>query len=236
MRKIRSIQIPTKNISELVVEELEAWIRTGKVTPGDKLPSVRELCELLGVGRSAVRDAITTLKGKGLVEVRQGEGAFVCHRETKAILSNLLLLSNNNVRELYAVRKILEIGAVEQASLNRTERHLKQMEQSLRKMKEANPGEEWQADYEFHLAIATATQNNVLVQLMEAIASLMEKTLQGVHQLIADSPDIKGSIAAQHTAIFLAVKAASPEQAKESMMTHLTYIERLLLSSLGEEA
>lgn len=66
-------KISTRKISEIAAEQIEDMIAKGSFKPGDKLPSVRELCELFGVGRSAVRDALTSLQGKGIVQVKQGK-------------------------------------------------------------------------------------------------------------------------------------------------------------------
>ncbi|MEL3973203.1 GntR family transcriptional regulator [Rossellomorea oryzaecorticis] len=65
-------KISTKKVSDFVEEQIEGMIQSGMFKAGEKLPSVRELCEMYEVGRSAVRDAMTTLKGKGILQVKQG--------------------------------------------------------------------------------------------------------------------------------------------------------------------
>ena len=122
-------KIRNKKVSDRVVEQIELMIESGEFTIGEKLPSVRELCELFGVGRSAVRDAITTLKGKGTVEVKHGEGTYICGFDSSSLFkSQVLLPSIKDVHELFQVRKMLETGMAEIASINRSEEMVSEME------------------------------------------------------------------------------------------------------------
>lgn len=99
-------KIVTKKVSETVSEQLEHLIASGAISHGEKLPSVRELCDQFGVGRSAVRDAITVLKGKGLVTVKQGEGTYVTPFDSSRIFNQNLYFSDpKKVTELFQVRK-----------------------------------------------------------------------------------------------------------------------------------
>ncbi|MDR6997848.1 DNA-binding FadR family transcriptional regulator [Neobacillus niacini] len=70
-------KIKPKKIYEEVAEAIQDMIRTGKIKPGDKLDSVQQLAENFQVGRSAIREALTSLRAMGLVEMKQGEGTYV---------------------------------------------------------------------------------------------------------------------------------------------------------------
>lgn len=225
-------KIPTKKISECVAEQVEQWILSGNVILGDKLPSVRELCDRFQVGRSAVRDALTTLKGKGIVEVRQGEGTYVCQLQTQRIFEDLIFLNGKDIHELYTVRKMLEISTVEMAALHRQEENLRRMEKALLQMERRVQSESWEADFHFHISIAEATQNKLIVQLMQTIATMMKKALIGVHQIISTDATLGKTIYQQHVLIFEAIKEACPQKARESMLIHLTDVEELLHKSL----
>jgi GntR family transcriptional repressor for pyruvate dehydrogenase complex len=225
-------KISTKKVSERVVEQIEQWVLSGSVVPGDKLPSVRELCDMFEVGRSAVRDAITTLKGKGIVEVRQGEGAFICHVQTSKIFEDLLFLNGADIDNLYSVRKILEISTAEMAALHRQEHDLDNMKKALYHLEKKDKVNSWEADYAFHIAIAEATQNKVIVQLMHTIATIMKKALIGCHQIISSDQAVGETIFQQHLVIYEAIKEGKPQKARESMLVHLTHVEELLQKSL----
>jgi GntR family transcriptional repressor for pyruvate dehydrogenase complex len=223
-------KISTKKVSESVVDQIEKMIESGKLQAGEKLPSVRELCDLFGVGRSAVRDAITTLKGKGMVNVKHGEGAFICEFNMTALFNNqMLLLSSRDINELFQVRKTLEAGIAEMASLHRSEEDLKLMEQCLSTQSENN----WEADYDFHMAIAKATGNQIMVQLMEFISISTKKAMIDFHQYIQKNSDIVITVKQQHDRIYGSIKMGESKHANQMMLEHLDFVEELLQNSVS---
>lgn len=221
-------KISTKKVSESVTEQIEQMIEAGTFLPGEKLPSVRELCDMFGVGRSAVRDAITTLKGKGAVTVKQGEGTYICKFDSgKLFNQNLLLPNPKDISQLFQVRKLLEPGIAGIAAENRTENDLKQMEELI-----SGSGENsWEADYNFHLAIARAAENEILVQLLEFISASMKKTMIGFHQFIEKDQEVFEEINSQHEQIFQMILQRKPVLAKQRMQEHLDFVEDLLKTS-----
>lgn len=221
-------RISTKKVSESVTEQIEKLIEVGTFLPGEKLPSVRELCEMFGVGRSAVRDAITTLKGKGAVTVKQGEGTYICKFDSGKLFNNHILLpSSKDISQLFQVRKLLEPGIAEIAAKNRSEKDLNLMEGLLY----GRGDNSWEADYNFHLAIATAAGNEILVQLLEFISASMKKTMIGFHQCIEEDRKVLEEINRQHSQIFRMIQNKESEQAKQMTEEHLEYVEDLLKTS-----
>jgi GntR family transcriptional regulator, transcriptional repressor for pyruvate dehydrogenase complex len=221
-------KISTKKVSESVTEQIEKLIEVGTFLPGEKLPSVRELCDMFGVGRSAVRDAITTLKGKGAVTVKQGEGTYICKFDSGKLFNNHLLLpSSKDISQLFQVRKLLEPGIAEIAADNRSERDLKMMEDLLY----GNGANSWEADYNFHLAIAKAAGNEILIQLLEFISASMKKTMIGFHQYIEKDRNVFEEITRQHSQIFQMIHKKESAKAKQKMKEHLDYVEDLLKTS-----
>ncbi|QDI90367.1 FadR family transcriptional regulator [Salicibibacter halophilus] len=221
-------KITTKKISEQVAEQLEHSIVDGSLPAGEKLQSVRELCEQFQVGRSAVRDAITVLKGKGMVNVVQGEGTFVTAPSEWQPFGTFTLTDEKSIRDLYAVRKWMEIGIAEEAARHRNNEQLEVLEQ------QANE-EGWEADYRFHITLAKATGNDMFVHLMEAISTNMKKALMDCHRMIAADADVANKIEMQHAGIYEAVKQQDPQAAKEIMQKHLIYVEDLLQQALKGE-
>lgn len=222
-------KISTKKVSESVGEQIEKMLESGSLKAGEKLPSVRELCELFGVGRSAVRDAITTLSGKGAVYVKQGEGTFICEFDsTKLFNKHMLLPSSEDIRELFQVRKILEAGIAEMAALNRTEKDLQHFEEIL--AKQSNNG--WELDYQFHLAIAKATGNDILIQLVQFISTTTKKSMIDFHRYIQKNEDTVKCIVEQHHQIYESIKKGEHKRANQMMISHLNTVEDLLQSSI----
>ncbi|MFE8702420.1 FadR/GntR family transcriptional regulator [Cytobacillus sp. FJAT-54145] len=222
-------KISTKKVSDSVVEQIEKMIESGSFLPGEKLPSVRELCDLFGVGRSAVRDAITTLKGRGAVEVKQGEGTYICEFDSKKIFNNHLLLpSSGDIRELFQVRKVLEPGIAELAALNRSQLDLENLSHILSD-KSFNG---WESDYNFHLTIAKSTGNEIMVQMVQFISNTLKKAMMDFHQFIQEDEITVASIEKQHRKIFDSITLGDSQRAKESMIEHLDLVEQLLQSSI----
>lgn len=217
-------KIPKKKISELVVEQIEKMIESGMFKPGEKLPSMRELCEMFDVGRSAIRDAIITLNGKGTVNVKQGEGTYICEFDsTKFFNQTTLLPSQKNIRELFQVRKIVEAGIAEGAALNRTEEDVEIIGEIL-----LNQTDGWESDYNFHMAIAHAAGNEILVQLMEFISSTTKKTMNEFYAQIEPNDEILASIKAQHNNIYKSIQSGESKLAYQIMIKHLSFVEELL--------
>lgn len=232
---LQADKISNQKISDIIAERIEDWIRTGKVNPGDKLPSVRELCEMFDVGRSAVRDALTTLKGKGLVEVRRGEGTFVCHLNTAQLLPDVLLIGKDDIHKLYQVRKILEAGIVELAAANATNEHLEKMHQALEDLKTASTLKAWEADYRFHEEIVKASSNDILVELMDMVSTTTKQAIMECHRVILSDPSLAMEIINQHCDIYEAIKSRDGNGAREAMYKHLNYVESLLDSYFSDQ-
>jgi GntR family transcriptional regulator, transcriptional repressor for pyruvate dehydrogenase complex len=221
-------KISTKKVSDSVVEQIEEMIKSGSFQAGEKLPSVRELCEMFGVGRSAVRDAITTLKGKGAVEVKQGEGTYILEFDSTRLFNNHLLLPGyRDISELFQVRKILEAEIAEMAALNRSEADLHLMEKIL--SNQSIKG--WESDYHLHTAIAKAAGNEIIIQLVQFISATMKKAMIDFHNYIEKNPTTVQVIENQHIRIYESIKLAIPPKAKQTMIEHLNFVEKELLQS-----
>nr|WP_255726536.1 FadR/GntR family transcriptional regulator [Sporosarcina sp. ACRSM] len=221
-------KISTKKVSETVAEEIENLIEKGTFQAGEKLPSVRELCELFGVGRSAVRDALTTLSGKGIVYVKQGEGTYICEFDSSKLFNqHLLLPSSKDIIELFQVRKILETGIAEASAIHRSEKDLRKMGECI-----FNPSViEWESDYHFHLAMAESTGNEMLIQFMLFISETTKKSMIDFHQYIKKYPDTVKKIENQHLEIYEAIKKRDSTKAHSMMRDHLNFVEEELLQS-----
>lgn len=221
-------KISTKKISELVAEEIERLIETGAFGPGEKLPSVRELCEDLGVGRSAVRDAITTLSGKGIVYVKQGEGTYISEFDPAKLFNQRVMLpSSKDIIELFQVRKILETGIAEKAAIHRSKKHLQEMEDCLIKQSVNN----WESDLQFHLAMARSTGNEILIQFMQFISDTTKKSMMDFHHYIQQNQATVKKIQHQHQQIYEAIKNRESSHAHFLMKEHLNFVEEELLES-----
>ncbi|MED4205649.1 FadR/GntR family transcriptional regulator [Neobacillus mesonae] len=227
-------KIKPKKIYEEVAEAIYEMIRSGQLKPGDKLDSVQQLAENFQVGRSAIREALTSLRAMGLVEMKQGEGTYVKEFEKDQItfpLSTAILMNKEDIAELVEVRKIVESGTAAAAAKKRTEQHLSLMEAALEAMLEAKGDEELgeTADLQFHMALAEAAHNQLLLNLMNHVSELMVETMRETRKVWLFSKETTiEQLYKEHLAIYEAIKSQDEEAARNSMLTHLENVDAIL--------
>lgn len=231
-------KITTRKIYEEIAEQIKDMIVGGDLKPGDKLPSTKELSERFQVGRSTVREALSALKAMGLVEIRQGEGSYVRSIEYKDVelqQYGAVLMSRETVLELIEVRKALEISNAALAAEKRSDEDLAKFEAVLQRMEEHIGDEEEgeRSDMAFHLVLAEATHNSIMVRLIESISSQMQTAIRETRRLqMYASRAVSSQLLQEHRAIYEAVKAGEPAGAQECMREHLYHVEQVLLRFL----
>jgi len=172
--------IQRQKLSEQVFDRLWRMIEDGELAPGDTIPSERALMERFGVGRPAVREALQRLANKGVITISHGERSRVNELTAGVALDQVedyakLLLSSepSNLEHLKQLRKILEAGTVRIAARNRTEADLSDLRALIEKQR-SQLGEDRpfiQTDIDFHVAIARATGNPLVVAVTQAMLS-----------------------------------------------------------------
>jgi len=232
--QVKYKKIKPKKIYEEVAEAIYEMIRTGQVKPGEKLDSVQQLAENFQVGRSAIREALTSLRAMGLVDMKQGEGTYVNEFDIDQItfpLSTAILMNKEDIAQLLEVRKIIEIGTAAAAAKKRTSEHLSMMEQALEEMKSANGDEALgeKADFQFHFALADAAQNPLLLSLMNHVSELMGETMKETRRvwLFSKHTTVK-RLYDEHKDIYEAIKEQDEEKARKFMLIHLENVEAIL--------
>lgn len=225
--------VSRRNTYELIAENVLELIGDGHLRPGDVLPTERELTQSYGVGRSSVREALRILESKGVIEPN-GRGGFVVAAYGKPLdrsLELLLALRGGDLRELFEVRRILEVELAALAAVRREDAHLKRMEKATERMVEwMNDGVRYiRADVRFHLTIAEATGNRVAQHTMLAIRELLRRALTTIYQI----PKSAEQSVEDHRAILAAIEARDAEAARETMREHLGRVEAGIRETLG---
>jgi len=216
--------IKTRKSYEAVIEQIIDFIRHKKLLPGDKLDSIDILANRFGVSRSVVREALTSLRAMGLIHIVQGEGTFIKDFDAASIsipVTSGLLMKKENVKELFEVRKILEVGAVELAAITRTANDVEKMKLALDAMKENTNSLNEKTDYHFHYEIVKATKNDMLLHLLRSISEIMMETMQDAHMVIFQEEENGNRLIREHELIFESIKKQDPELAKKTMLEHL---------------
>ena len=228
-------KIKPKKIYEEVSEILHEKIRSGVLKPGDRLDSVEQLAEQLQVSRSAVREALSALNAMGLIEIKQGSGTFVKSVPSNRLdfpLSTAMLSNKHGIAHLLEVRKIIEVGAAASAAVHRKERDIQAMLQILEDMQQAHGDGELgeKVDYQFHVAIATASQNPLLTTILDQISGLMIDTMKETRRIwLYSKKTTSEQLYDEHMQIFLAIQQQNEELAKYAMAAHLNNVEKVLL-------
>lgn len=226
--------VKTKKIYEEVIEQVKKLIIDGKLQPGDKLMSERELAEKLGVSRASVREAFSALEMMGIITIRPGEGSFVRQASYEGMLeplSFLLQMDLDNVMQLLEVRKILEVEIASLAAMRATEDDIRDIRNALHKMAdEVNSGDIGDiADAEFHFAVVKAAHNPILVTLINTISDLMAKTVRYSRRKIFLVENMPNILYDAHCLIFQAIVDKKAQQAGILMHKHLTMVENVML-------
>ncbi|MFE4077164.1 FadR/GntR family transcriptional regulator [Peribacillus sp. YIM B13477] len=227
-------KIKPKKIYEEVSDELYEMIRSGSLKPGEQLDSIQQLAENFQVGRPAIREALSALSSMGLIEIKQGEGTFVKTFDPAIMnhpLSAALLMDQDNIKHLLEVRKILESGTAEVAAKKRTEENLIELKDMLFNMEKVSDDEELsdKADISFHVAVANASQNELLITLMNHVSELMTEKMRDIRRaaLYSEEMTLK-QLYQQHVRIYDAIVAQDEDGARSAMLFHLQSVEESL--------
>ena len=218
--------IQTERLYERIVQQIEQRILNGDLKIGDRLPPERDLAEQFGVSRTAVREAVKALREKGLLEVQPGRGTFVANGASQVVRHSFDLMMrsgrDNGLANLVEVREILEPEIAALAAVRAKEEHIDAMRQAVITMDAAltNPDAFIEADLDFHLALADATQNMLIPTLIDSVVDLLR--VQRARIFRVDGGPQRGQI--HHKRILDAVVKHNPAAAREAMRVHLRQV------------
>jgi GntR family transcriptional repressor for pyruvate dehydrogenase complex len=222
VRRNRVYEEVAKQIERLILKKLQ---------PGDKLPSERELAEMLRVSRGSIRDAIRGLELMGLVEPRQGAGTIVREVSVDSLVNpfaNALKRRKELVGELLDFRKMLEPPLAARAATRASAEEISEMEEILRRQEEKqSQGDAAVAeDTEFHYSVALASDNSVVLKVIDILMDLLRETRTRSLQ-VEGRPQRSLS---GHRRILAAIKRHDGEAAKAAMRRHLEDVEEIVLN------
>jgi DNA-binding FadR family transcriptional regulator len=211
-----------QSLGQQMVADLLDRIASGEFRPGDRLPVEHELMRQYGTGRNTVREAVQSLVALDLVEVRRRRGAIVLATSPQRVLppgTLSVLLDTPVVDDLYDVRLLLETHAAARAASHVTPERLAPVTAALRAFVTAytRGAPVWQADLDFHYAIAQASGNSVIPRLLEAAAEL----LTDARRATAEVPEAVERAVREHTRIHDAIQRGDPDEASEAMREHI---------------
>jgi GntR family transcriptional regulator, transcriptional repressor for pyruvate dehydrogenase complex len=217
----RQIHLPTR-VANLITREIQA----GRLKPGDQLPTEQALAGHLGVSRNVVREAMARLRSDGVVQSRQGVGAFLRRTGPAAIL-RIDVEALRDLREfqsLFELRAILEIRAAGLAARRRIPQAMKELKAALERMRGS---EKWEqggvdADLDFHRAVARGTGNPYLVMVVTFVSEQVRESIVKTRERLKSVAEVVEVTIAEHAAIYDAIREGSPAAARKAMSRHIS--------------
>ncbi len=218
--------VRSSRLYEQIVQQVEESIHKGTLKAGQQLPAERELAQQFGVSRTAVREAVKALHEKGLVEAYPGRGTFITEGTPYSMRQSLDRMLKVGQPEgsayLAEVRKILEPEIASLAATRVDAEDLASMREQITIMDTArkDPDAFIEADLDFHLALAEAAANPLILSLIDSIVGLLREQRMGIFH-VEGGPE-RGQY--HHKRIMEAIEHRDPLGAREAMKAHLRQV------------
>lgn len=227
---MKLVSIQKQRVYQIVIDQIKQSIERGELTPGDKLPSERELAEGLSVSRAAVREAMSVLEAIRIVKILPGVGIFLeenSNNDLIARMSEIVRVGNTDLTQMLEVRQAIEGQAAHLAALRRTEADLQSLLEAYQGLERSVERNEIAAeeDYRFHMAVVEAAYNPML---LETVKFFSERFLAGLYHSRSESVQIPGkskAVLEEHWQIYTAIADKNSEQAQKCMWVHLQNVK-----------
>ena len=225
-----------------VAEDIEAMVERGELAPGDALLPERKLGELLGASRTAVREALASLAGAGVIELT-GQGAIVRQRDVQAVsgaFGALLAHEQADVLELLETREIIESQAARLAAqrssitdLHRLSLYAVEIEEAIAARADATD-----PDTNFHLALVAAAHNRTLEQVSRVLEGAMRRLYRPTRRVMLLDTDLADAFRDEHWGVIEALRGHDGALAEELIHHHIMraveFTRRALAEGEGE--
>ncbi|WP_207939251.1 FadR/GntR family transcriptional regulator [Actinomadura darangshiensis] len=222
--------MPGGSTVDAVLDQLQAEVSAGSWPVGERIPGEMDLAAQLGVSRPAVREAIRALSHVGVLEVRRGDGTYV--RSSCDPRPLLTRVSRASARHVFEVQLAYDVQAARLAARRRTGADLARLEELLRARDEATePDAFGAADARFHMGVAEASRNPVLIEAMRFFIERLHESMRAIrldHEVPEAGP-------AAHRAVLDAITAADPHAAAAAAAAVVEPTLAVLETLLGDQ-
>jgi len=222
-----------------IIDQIRDLVRSGELRPGDRLPAERMLAEQFAVSRNTVREALRMLEISGLIELRRGAtgGAFIAQSDSGRVattMSDMLELSVLSLSDLTEARVWLETIVVRVACERMTSEHLERLEANLAEVARLSDEHDWEkkavANIQFHNLLAEATENPVMISIMQVIMQVMEKVV------LTFGPTENDTVLRSRKRLMKHLRAGDADAAVAEMEKALKRLHKMWLSARYEGA
>ena len=234
-------------VSDKVLQSLRILIEHNHMQVGDRLPAERKLCEQLSVSRSSLREAIQQLISMGILQSRGGAGTFLqqlpsnwSHHQIVQPLSSLIDQDPAYRFDVQEARIVLEGGTAWYAAQRATPEDLLNIRRCYEQISHSqalgNDDQAAQADAKFHLAIAEASHNLVLSQMMRSLFDLLQFNVVLGRRKVYSEPHRFDQLHLQHHQVMVAIERRDPEAARKAVCGHIEFVIQQVRSLDEEDA
>ena len=228
--------VKSDKVSQHIIDQIRNAIFDGRLRPGDKLPSERELTEKFKVSKATLREALRSLEVLGFLQMRKGVsgGAFVTEVDmvkARESFTNFLLFKNLSLEDLSEVRLLLEPYIAEKATLAMTQEDLRRLEKLIRDSEQAMKDDVSLAsrvdEIEFHRIIASITGNPILMFILDFVENLLIDT----KEILKPGKEFSGKVLRAHKRIYQAFLKRNVKKVHEEMVKHIQEVEKDLIAA-----
>lgn len=231
-----------ESVADAVIAQIESMVAAGVLKEGRKLPSERELSEVLHVSRPKLREALAALEERGLVITRHGEGTFIAPLTGKAMMPALLSLYGRHEAAFFdylEYRRAQEAFAARLAAQRATKadkaRIAAQLEELQRAWDEGDQEASREADFRLHVAIVDASQNATLIHVMASIYDLTQQRLFYNRDFLKTIDGTGERLLEQHLELGRAILEGDPARAERAALDHMDFVEESFRQGLEQK-
>lgn len=233
-------EIDVRKPSDKIIEQIQKLIGEGKLKPGMKLPSERDLAQRFGVGRGHIREALKKLEFYGIIRTQPQSGSVVAELGEKAIqglIGTLLRFGQHDLSSLFETRALLEIHSARMASERATPEDLETLRSAhadfCRRIDEGHLALE--EDHVWHLTVARCAKNPVLASLIGLLTpEIMQLNRDSSNRELPTGKE-RLNTKREHTEVFEAILERDPEGAASAMRNHMEQLQKRRLGKSSRE-
>lgn len=220
-----------RRLSDEVAARVRALIEEQQLEAGMKLPAERQLAVQLGVSRNSLREALAKLVSEGVLISRRGGGTFIrwqheawSEQNIVQPLKTLLADDPDYSFDILEARHAIEASTAWHAAIRATAADKEKIRLCFEATQSEDPDLASQADVRFHLAIAEASHNVVLLQTMRGFFDVLQSSVKQSRQRMYLVPPVFSQLTEQHLAVLDAIVAGDADGARRAMMAHLSFV------------
>ncbi|MBK8175640.1 MAG: FCD domain-containing protein [Rhodospirillales bacterium] len=232
------LKIKPERLSDAIARQLETLVLEGVLRPGERLPSERDLAQELDVSRPSLREALQKLEAAGLLETRHGGGTYVKNAIAASITDPLVDVFQRHPEaalDFIELRHTLDGIASYYAALRATDSDRQIICECFEAMETAHrlddPSEEAERDADFHIAIAEASHNIMLLHVIRGLLGFLRKDVVFNRMLLYSRAGARDVLLEQHRAMYEAILAGDAERARLAAQVHMAHVEDVLRQS-----